>query len=132
MTGFFKKVASGAKKLFGKVKGGLSDTFKKGGYLQQGISAVGNVAGKVVNVGDKLVSAVEKSPFGVALSPLTSIARTGLGLANRVVGVANVAGNALAQGQQSVRNREGVGKIAGNALEKAKEIQMVAKGPKFA
>ena len=28
MGGFFKKIASGAKKLFGKVKQGVSDTFK--------------------------------------------------------------------------------------------------------
>jgi hypothetical protein len=134
MTNFFKKVASGAKKLFGKVKHGVNETFKKGGYLQQGLNAVGNVANKVVSVGGKVVDAVERSPFGAALAPLTSAARTGLNLAGRAAGIAKVGGNALADAQQSVRNREGVGKIVGNVLEKAKEAEMVArdKGPKFA
>lgn len=131
MTNFFKKVASGAKKLFSKVKHGVNETFKKGGYLAKGLNAVSNVAGKIVNVGGKVVGAIEKSPFGVALAPLTSVARTGLGLANRAVGVAKIGSNALADAQQSVKNREGVGKVVGNVLEKAKEAQDVAKGTKF-
>ena len=131
MGGFFKKIASGAKKFFGKVKQGVSDTFKKGGYLSQGLGAVANVGGKILGGVGKAVDFVEKSPFGVALSPLTSVARAGLGLGNRALGVVNVAQNALAQGQQSVRNKEDVGKIVGNALEKAKQAQDVAKGPKF-
>lgn len=132
MAGFFKKIASGAKKFFGKVKQGVTDTFKKGGYLSQGLSAVTNVGSKILNVGGKVVDAVERSPFGAALAPITSVARTGLNLANRAVGIAKVGSNALADAQQSVKNREGVGKIVGNVLEKAKEAQEVAKGPKFA
>jgi len=129
---FFKKIARGASKLFRKVKDGVSNTFKKGGYLQQGLNAVGNVANKVVKIGGKVVDAVERSPFGAALAPITSVARTGLNLAGRAASVAKVGGNALADAQQSVKNREGVGKIVGNVLEKAKEAQEVAKGPKFA
>lgn len=132
MTNFFKKVASGAKKLFGKVKQGVNDTFKKGGYLQQGLGAVSNVAGKIVNVGGKVVDAIERSPFGVALAPVTSVARTGLNLANKAVGIARVGSNALADAQQAVKNRDDVGKVVGNVLEKAKQAQDIAKGPKFA
>ena len=132
MGSFFKKIASGAKKLFGKVKQGVSDTFKKGGYLSQGLNAVSNVGHKVLNGVGKVVDFVEKSPLGVALAPVTSVARTGLNLGNRALGVVNVAQNALAQGQQAVQNKEGIGKIASNALEKAKEARDIAKGPKFA
>lgn len=131
MAGLFKKIASGAKKFFGKVKQGVSDTFKKGGYLQQGLGAVSNVAGKIVNVGGKVVDAIERSPFGVALAPVTSVARTGLNLANRAVGIAKVGSNALADAQQGVQSRQDVGKIVGNVLEKAKQAQDIAKGPKY-
>lgn len=131
MGGFFKKIAHGASKFFHKVKEGISDTFKKGGYLSQGLNAVTNVGGKILNVGSKIVGAVERSPFGVALAPITAVARTGLNLGNKVVGVAKIGSNALADSQLSVKNREGVGKIVGNVLEKAKEAQEVAKGPKF-
>lgn len=131
MAGFFKKLARGAKKFFGKVKQGVSDTFKKGGYLSQGLNAVTNVAGKVVSIGGKVLSAVEKSPFGAVLTPFTSVARTGLGLANKVVGVAKIGSNALLGAQQGVQNKVGIGKVVGNVLEKAKEAELVAKGPKF-
>jgi hypothetical protein len=131
IMGFFKKVFSGAKKLFGKVKQGVSDTFKKGGYLQQGLGAVARVGGKIVDVGGKVVGAIEKSPFGVALAPVTGLARAGLGLAGRVVGIAKVGSNALADAQQAVKNKDGVGNIVNNVLEKAKEAQAIAKGPKF-
>lgn len=130
MTNFFKKIARGAGKLFSKVKHGFHDTFKKGGYLQQGIHAVTKVGGKILDIGEKVVGAVERSPFGAVFAPVTSIARTGLNIGKRVVGVANVAGNALVQGQNSVSNREDVGKIVGNALEKAKIAQAIAK-PKY-
>lgn len=131
MTNFFKKVASGAKKFFSKVKHGVNETFKKGGYLAKGLNAVSNIAGKVVNVGGKIVDVAEKSPFGAFLAPVTSVARTGLNLAGRAVGIAKVGSNALADAQQAVKQKDDVGKIVGNVLEKAKEAQNIAKGPKF-
>ena len=58
MAGFFKKIASGAQKLFGKVKHGVSDTFKKGGYLEKGLGDVSNVGGKILIGAGKLVDYV--------------------------------------------------------------------------
>jgi hypothetical protein len=82
MTNLFKKIARSAKKTFGKVKEGLSDTFKKGGYLSKGL----NYADKGIGYGNRALNFVEKIPgVGSALAPITNSLKSGLNIANKLV-----------------------------------------------
>lgn len=159
MTNFFKKIGRGAKKFFGKVKTGINDTFKKGGYLSQGL----DYANKGLEFGNKIVGAIEKVPIlGQALTPLTTAARAGLSIGNRLVDGVRAGQNAAigmvgaARRGESVDNKlmdglkSGYGGAKGligeakginfkgaakesktNVLEKAKEVR-AGDGVKFA
>ena len=129
--GLFSKIKRGAGRFFKKVAHGVSDTFKKGGYLSQGL----DYANKGLAYGGKILNAIDKVPIlGSVLSPFTSVAKTGLNLGNRLVsgisqgqGLINSVGGAIKSG-----NINKVADSVGNVLEKAKEVKAdIDKGPKF-
>lgn len=101
----FSKIKRGAGKFFKKVASGVSDTFKKGGYLTKGL----DYANKGLQYGGKILGAIEKVPIlGQALTPLTTIARTGLGLGNKLVGGVRAGQNIAIDTVGSLRRGENV------------------------
>ncbi len=125
---WFKKATKGAGNFFKKVGSGAVKTFKKGGYLDKGLA-----------IGDKVLSAVEKSPLGAALTPFTSVARAGLNIGNRLSGVASSGLNALSAAKDGIKSGQKLGDVAQNfkntgtnLLEKAKVIKEDAKAIKYA
>jgi hypothetical protein len=158
--GLFSKLKRGANRFFKKVAGGVSDTFKKGGYLTKGL----DYANKGLAFGSKIIGAIEKVPIlGQALSPLTTIARTGLGLGNKLLGGVRAGQNIAIDTVGSLRrgenvdnklmdhiksgyaggkdmykegkgvNFKGAGKeVKGNILERVKEVKTGDSGLTFA
>ena len=125
---WFKKLAKGAGKFFKKVGQGVVKTFKKDGYLDKGLE-----------FGGKILSAVEKSPLGAALTPFTSVARAGLNIGNRISGVASSGLNALSTAKDGIKSGQKLGDVAQtfkntgtNLLEKAKVIKEDAQAIKYA
>lgn len=119
---WFKKAVNSGKKFFKKVSNGTQDFFKKGGYLDKGL----DYAGKGLQYGSKIVGAIEKIPIlGSALSPLTSIARTGLNLGNQLVGGVRTGQGLVQNVVHSAKTGDYKGAVqgAGNILEKAKQIK---------
>ena len=118
MVNFFKKATKD-----------VGSFFKKGGQgskiLQKAASGIGSgakVLGEVATGGEKILSQVEKSPFGAVLQPVTSVARAGLG-GIRTASEIGYLGKAGLRSAQS-------GNIKGT-LEKAKQIQQKGQGLRF-
>jgi hypothetical protein len=124
VTGFFKK-ASGDTQRF----------FKKGGDFQKGASAVSSglgsasrVLGQGAKIGNQVLGAVEKSPFGGVLSPAIAAARAGVNVLS-LAGKAADAGRDVSRDLTSGRSAKS---IVGNTLERASALRDQVKGPQFA
>ncbi len=124
----FKKAFGKVGKFFKKAGGDTQKFFKKGGQFQKGVGQVAGGLGSVskvlrqgVNIGNKIVGAIEKSPVGSVLSPITTVARSALN-------VGKMASNVAGQGKQIIndaRHGDFKGAVRGitdikNSLERAK------------
>ncbi len=132
---FQKAIVNPTNKLFKKASGDVNRFFKKGGQFQKGVGSVASGLGSVghainqgVKVGNQIVGAIEKSPYGVALAPLTSTARTALGVASMAGKTSNDGKSVL----KDVISGGNAGKIVNNTLEKAKELERDSNKIKFA
>jgi hypothetical protein len=108
---FFKKLGSGAGKIFNKATGAVANIFKKGGNLAQdvskGIGKVSNVLGNVADIGGKILS-----------NPLTQALATGVGSAFGVPeagAMLGQAGNFLGQVKRGSEIAGRASKFIGNA-----------------
>ena len=108
---FFKKLGSGAGKIFNKATGAVASVFKKGGNLAQdvskGIGKVSDVLGKVAGVGSQILS-----------NPLTQALATGVGSAFGLPDAGAMlgqAGNVLSQVKRGSEIAGRASKFIGNA-----------------
>lgn len=123
---FAKNTGRNINQFFKKAGGDVNKFFKKDGDFQRGVrqaasvvGSAGRVIGQGVKVGQSIVNSIDRSPFGVALSPLTSAARTGLGVAGLVANASKQTNGAL----KDVVSGRNAGKITNNILERAKAVQ---------
>lgn len=135
MTSFKKAVSRPTARFFKKATGEVGNFFKKGGQFQQGAKDVASALGKTgeylskgAKIGNQIVGAVEKSPFGSALSPALAVAKTGLNVLSMAGKTAN-AGRSVAN---NIVSGKSASSIVSNTLEKAKELKDESKGIKFA
>ena len=131
---FSKNTGSKVNQLFKKAGGDVNKFFKKDGGFQKGflkgasaIGSAGRVLGQGVKAGQSIVNSIDSSPFGVALRPLTSAARTGLGVAGLMANASKQTNGAL----KDVISGRNAGKITNNILERAKTVQEEGKNIKF-
>ena len=132
MSNLFKKIGRSIGSAFKKTPSVVSTIFRKApGIISGGLSKVGDVLGKVADVGGKVLS-----------NPITDIALTGLG---SLVGqpelgaLAGMAGQGLGYLKKGSQLAKGASSIAGarnvsdaiGGIQKLKDIAGVA-GPTFA
>lgn len=100
--------------------------FKKGGQFQQAVGGVSNVLnkggsyiGKAANIGNQILDAASKSPYGAALAPALGVARGIVGSVNALGSMSKEGGHIL----QGINSGKGVKHITGNTLEAAKRME---------
>lgn len=132
---FQKAIVNPTNKMFKKTSGDVNKFFKKGGQFQKGVGAVasglgtvGRIVGQGANVGNKIVDAVSKSPYGLALAPELAVAKGALGVAKMASNTANAGSHSL----KDVVSGKSAGQITGNALERAKNLEKESNSIKFA
>ena len=135
MASFKKTISQPTSRFFKKSTGEINRFFKKGGQFQQGVSDVGSALGTAGNyiskgakIGNQVLGAVSKSPFGAVLAPEIAVASSGLN-------ALSLAGNAAKAGQsvsKDLISGRSVGSITTNTLEKARALQKEGNAIKFA
>jgi hypothetical protein len=132
MVQSFKKVTQSTNRLFKKAGGDANKFFNKSSKfidkkIAGGLGSVSKVIREGVNQGGKILSAVERSPYGAALAPMTTAARGALGGAGLVGSVAGQS-KGLIRAAYHGKPEQAIG----NMLEKAKNIENTSKQIKFA
>lgn len=135
MTSFKKNIARPTERFFKKSSGAVNHFFKKGGQFQQGAHDVasafgqaGNILSKGAKIGNQVLGAVSKSPFGAVLAPELAVAKQGLNVLS-MAGKTAHAGRSVANDIVSGHSAKS---IVSNSLEKAKALKDESSGIKFA
>ncbi len=131
----FTKISHGAKSFFKKASSGANTFFKKTlphglEVGARGLASGARVAGKVGEVGSKILSGLAKSPFGAVLAPELAFGASALGGLSKIGYVASKGSNLLQHASHDVRTGNIENGLT-NALERAKNIQQAVKAPSF-
>jgi len=132
---FSKAIVNPTNKLFKKTSGDVNKFFRKDGQFTKGVGAVasglgtvGRLVGQGASVGNQIVNAVSKSPYGAVLAPELAVAKGALGVAKMASNTANAGSHSL----KDVVSGKSAGHIAGNVLERAKNLEKESNTIKFA
>ena len=133
--GLFSKITHGIGKTFKKASSGASTFFKKTlphglEVGAKGLATGAKFAGKIGEVGGKILSGIAKSPFGAVLAPELAFGAAALGGLSKVGNVASKGSNLLQHASHDVRTGNIENGLT-NALERGKNIQNAVKAPSF-
>ena len=113
-------------RLGNKIASGIHSAARIG---KKALGSVSRVGHKIANGAEKVVNVVDKIPLvGRVLSPITGVARTGIGLVRDVATVAGKGKELIEEGEDIVSTLQG-GDVSGaigkakSKLEKGKEIK---------